>query len=150
MEGTGGRYDGPLYSLSCVEHYLRDLSCVQKTNQVTTTDLPPRSGPRRSLDQDESLQLLGCAGLRAVGQRSFETSWSLNLCCIRRLDVPIGVPPDRLTSSDVENGFVIDQPVERQTYLVVNTFLRYFAEVVQQSLEMMIGETAVHKGTGWI
>ena len=50
MEGTGGRYDGPLYSLSGVEHYLRDLSCVQKTNQVTTTKLPPRSGPRRSLD----------------------------------------------------------------------------------------------------
>ena len=26
MEGTGGRYDGPLYSLCYVEHYLRNLS----------------------------------------------------------------------------------------------------------------------------
>ena len=26
MEGTGGRYDGPLCSLSYVEHYLRDFS----------------------------------------------------------------------------------------------------------------------------
>ena len=45
MEGTGGRYDGPLYRLSGVEHYLRDLSCVQRTNQVTTTDLLPSQDP---------------------------------------------------------------------------------------------------------
>src|SRR5918997_2154062 len=101
MEGTGGRYDGPLYSLSCVESITYVISPVQRTNQVTTTNRPPRSGPRRSPDQDESRQL-GCAGLRVVGQRSFETSWSLNLCCIRRLDVSIGVPPTRV--SDVENG----------------------------------------------
>src|ERR687894_2246685 len=107
MEGTGGRYDGPLYSLSCVESITYVISPVQRTNQVTTTNRPPRSGPRRSPDQDESLRL-GCAGLRVVGQRSFETSWSRNLCCTHRFDGPIGVPPTRATaktgSGDVENG----------------------------------------------